>query len=845
MPMRSIAQITLPPEIEELLSGESVPTEGRLAEIAAALATLKREAVQYRASYGIEETWRNCQDSYHGIDDLNREEFRGLTWIKPTTINAPVTTTGGHRGGNDKRSTAFVRLTSRYVDAGSAKIGEILVPGDDKAFSFEPTPVPNLMKGREDLSPLRDANGQPMERYLQPGESAPPSGPPGMDPQPGMTAQAPGAPLAPTVPLTTKDLVEEALTTAREKARKAERQVYDWMVECQAPRELRRVLDNGALFGVGVLKGPFPDYKRSIAMSQDLETDGVAVHIQQRMIPSVKSVSPWNVFPDPACGEYIRDGDYVFEREFFSKRRLRKLKGLPGYLNEQIDRAIEIGPSTPEQTGLDPNDQLNKHQYELWYFTGTISREDFAILNQSSAKDLPREQDDVYAVVTMVNDIVIKATMNPLDSGEIPYHNFPWQTRAGYWAGVGVAEQIQIPQRIVNAATRALLNNAGISAGPQIVIDQMGITPANQEWVVTPNKIWYKANDGSTDDVRKAFTTFVIPNVGGPLMDVIQYGMRLAEETSSIPLITQGHSGVTTPQTLGATQLQNNNANQLLRKIGFAFDDHVTVPLITMSYEYLLLDPNVSNDLKGDFVIHAHGSIAMIERSIQDQTIAQMTPLAENPIFGVNPKKWFAVLAKSKKLDPILFQYTKEEQDALDKQPKPQPPAIEVANIKAKMQQMQIQADQQRIQAEHALERELAQLDGQVALEAETMRNTTAQLRAKLDVDRDTVYVQAETMRTQSTYDGKLRELQLKKDLALMDYAAQHQLSLETVRAKLEDTAMRLRVQKELSAANHSVALHTSANDRARDHARQRPAAQVTPPTEPAGRAPTGQAFEA
>lgn len=841
-----------------MLGCEPEPTEDRLADIAAALVTLKREAVQHRASYGIEETWRNCQDAYHGIDDLNRDEFRGLTWIKPTTINAPITTSGATRGGSDKRSTAFVRLTSRYVDAGSAKIAEILVPGDDKAFSFEPTPVPDLIKGRDDLTQLLNAAGQPMERYLKPGEAAPqPAAQQAPQPMPGQSMSGqpmPGQPMPgqpvpggapPTVPLVTKDLVEEALTKARESAKKAERQIFDWMVECQAPRELRRLLDNGALFGVGVLKGPFPDYKRSIAVTKGPSESSSAIQIKETIIPSVKSVSPWNIFPDPACGEYIKDGDYVFEREFFSKRRLRKLKGLPGYLNDQIEKAIAAGPTTPSTSGLDPNDQLNKHQYELWYFTGTLSREDFTLLNQDAAKSLPKNQKDVFAVVTMVNDIVIKATMNPLDSGELPYHNFPWQTRTGYWAGIGVAEQVQIPQRIVNASTRALLNNAGISAGPQIVIDQMGITPANGEWVVTPNKIWYKANDGSTDDVRKSFTTFVIPNVGGPLMDVIQYGMRLAEETSSIPLITQGLSGVSTPQTLGATQLQNNNANQLLRKIGYAFDGHVTVRLVQMYYEYLLLDPSISDDLKGDFTINAHGSIAMVERSIQDQTIAQMTPLAENPIFGVNPKKWFAVLAKSKKLDPILFQYTKEEQDAIDQQPKPQPPAIEVANIKAKMQQVQIQADQQRIQAEHALERELAQLDGQVALEAEKMRNTTAQLRSKLDVDRDTIYVQSETQRTQAEYDGKMRELQLKKDLALMDYAAQHQMSLETVRAKLEDTAMRLRVQKELSAANHSVALSTANQDRQLARETARPVATITPPTEPAGRAPSGKAFEA
>ena len=850
MQTRNIDDIQLPPEIEAALAGEmhgeSTPSPERLAEISGELATLKREAVQFRAAHGIENTWINCQEAYHGIDDANRDEFRGLTWIKPTTINAPVTTSAGPKGtAIDKRSTAFVRLTSRYVDAGAAKIGEIVLSGDDKAFSLSPTPVPDLIKGKGDLGQVRDASGQPMERYAAPHEIPAPMAP--------LQSEGPAQPAAPpqpeapppTVPLTTKDLAEEAMTMAREKARLAEEQIFDWLVDSQYPREGRRLLKNSALLGVGVLKGPFPDYKRSIARLSDPETKSETIEIKQTLFPRVKSVSPWNIFPDPACGEVLRDGDYIFEREFFSKGRLNKLKGLPGYLDDQIDLAIKAGPNAEQSIGRNPNEQVNKHQYELWYFTGTISRDRFATVNAKSAKTLPNDQDDVFAIVTMVNDFVIKATLNPLDSGDLPYYNMPWQTRDGYWAGVGVAEQIQIPQRIVNASTRALLNNAGISAGPQIVIDREGIEPANNEWVVTPNKIWYRTTDAGTDDVRKSFTTFVIPNVTDQLMKIIEYGKSLAEEVSSIPLITQGQSGDTTPETLGAAQLQNNNANQLLRDIGYGLDDYVTVWLIQNMYQYLLLDPNVSSDKKGDFNIFAHGSVAMIERSIADQTIAQMTPLAENPMFGVNPKKWFALLAKSKKLDPVLFQYTPDEQAKMDAQPKPQPPAIEVANIKAKMAQMQMQADQQQAQAEQALERELAQLDAQTSMEAAKLQATTMEMRAKLDTDRDTAYVQAETTRTQNDYDGKLRELQLKKDLALMDYASKHQMSLEQVKAKLADTAMKLRVTKELAAADHSVSLHTHAIDTKADLYKHRNPPPAAPVVEPPGRAPAGKSYQA
>ena len=47
------------------------------------------------------------------------------------------------------------------------------------------------------------------------------------------------------------------------------------------------------------------------------------------------------------------------------------------------------------------------------------------------------------------------------------------QGRALGWRGCG--RQISMPQRMVNAATRALLNNAGLSSGVQIILDQLGV----------------------------------------------------------------------------------------------------------------------------------------------------------------------------------------------------------------------------------------------------------------------------------------------------------------------------------------------------------------------------------
>lgn len=765
----------LPEEVQALLAEHQQQSAELLSAVGLSIARRRDEAKGARRHSGIEDTWLDSEESYLGIDDANRAEFSAARWIKPTSMDGPITT-ARRITGEEIKSNVFVRLTSRYVDAGAAKLGEILLPIDDKAFSFGPTPIPDLVKGMNDNSQVVH-EGQPLERPPKPGEQGP------------------------TQPLTVKDLAEENMQLAEKKAKRAEKRIYDWMVECQYQAEVRKVIFDAARIGVGVLKAPFP--KPLKAMSMSANKGEAALQIEKKIIPASKWVDPWNIYPDPACGESIQNGAYIFERDYLSSKQLRDLKNLDGYIPSQIDKVLKEGPNkiavdNPQR----PDQQQIKERFEVWYYYGALRKEEMEICRQGSTRDISKQE--VYAIVTMVNDSVIRAAFNPLDSGQFPYHNVPWQRRSGHWSGVGVGEQVRMPQRMVNAATRAMLNNAGKSAGCQFIIDQGAIVPGDGRWTLAPDKIWYKSADSVIDDVRKAFTSITIPNMTPQLMTVVEYAFRLAEESTSIPLISQGQSGPTTPETYGATQLQNSNANQLLRSIGYAFDDFVTEPVVRQYYEWLLLDPEVPDDEKGDFHINAHGSVALVERAIQDQTIMGLGQMVKDPAFGIDPKKWFKMMAKSKRLDPRELQYTDEEMAELAKQPPPPAPVVQAATIRAEMDKQKLAVSQQ---------------------ESEKNRQVSLQ-KVKADTDRDTVYVQAESERTRVMAEAKMREIEAKRELAMLDYANKHQISLENVKAMLAKTAMTLAAQKQLAGVKGK-------------------APQVAQPAvEPPGRAPNGQRFQ-
>lgn len=764
----------LPQEVQDEILRTDVAKTEQLQALAAHIAALRDEAVAARKESGIENTWLECEEAYLGIDDLNRAEFSQSKWAKPMTMEGGlirVTKTG-----DDTKATAFVMGTARYVDAGTAKVCEISLAVDGKPFTLKATPVPEMDDAEGDDTPAEQITGESM---------------PGPDGQ----------------PVTVDTLVKHQKSKAEKAAEKACERIYDWMVEYKHPAEMRKIIHDGARIGTGVLHGPIPEVSKVRKVSRvpaEVSAEmpvasAIALTFVEQIKPVARWVDPWNFYPAPGCGEDIHKGGHVFELDRMLASGLAALSG-PGWLKDAIKEVIKEGPNKANQEHGNPQKVPHNKQFEVWHFTGKIARAAFKAANEEQAKELQDGVDEVQAVVTLVNGRVIRAIRPVLESERLPYRVFNWRRRAGHWAGVGVAEQVKTAQKIVNAATRAMLNNAGMSAGSQVVMLMDSLIPASANGMkLTPDKLWYldPKNAAGIDDVRKAFAAFEWPNKTPELMQIVEYGFKLFEEHSSIPLITQGQSGDTTPDTFGGQQLQDNNANQLLRDVGFHLNDMVTTPLVDDFYEWLLLDPDVPDDEKGDYKVDTSGALALIEKALQDQFIPQLVTASLNPAYELHPGRCMEALLRTKRLPPEQFQLTEAEKKAKAEQPPPKAPAVEAAEIRA---QAQIQTAQSRDQ-----------------LAAQKNQN---------DLDRDRVYNQVMAGREAANAQHNVEKLALERDLALLKYANDRQISLEQAKVQLARDTMKLQVQRELAGADGK-------------------GPQVaTPEVEPAGRAPDGEAFQ-
>lgn len=714
----------------------------------------RAEAIQGRSSSGIEKEWEGDEEFYIGIDDANRHEY-AETAQKPTASGATATT---RRRKN--KSTIFPNITQQYVDAAAARIGDMLLPTDDRNFELKPTPIPDL------VIPPQLLEQDPQAQIQMGGQSIPAT----------EVAQA----------------IEQMKAEAKKKAEAGQLWIDDRLVECQWHAEVRKIIDDCARIGSGVLKGPFP-IKQTV---KAWITEGGMSRLEMKDLikPGSKRVDPWNLFPDPNCGENLHDGAYVFERDYMGEQKVRALKGLPGYIDEQLDKVLKEGPAKYVASGKVPWSEKNgdkKSRFEVWYYHGIVKAEEMlaalecAYLKPENEDGEPDESwreeltegESIDVMLTVINDQIVRASFNPLDSGAFPYDIIPWKRRPNMPWGIGVARQMRTPQRIVTGASRFLMDNAGLAGGPQIILKK-GLKPVDGKREVVPLKFWL-ADEDDGKPAGDYIHSVTIPIQEAPLLNIIQYGMKMAEDVTGLPMLLQGQQGKA-PDTVGGMTILNNNGTAVLRRIARLFDSCITEPHITRYYDWMMAYEE-DDSLKGEFVIDARGSSALVERDLQNQEMPQILQMCLNPLFEKSPKRAMDEYLKSRRFDPKMFDLTDEEKAELASRQPPPDPRIQAAEIASK-----------------------------TALEIAGMKKDTEDKR-----------IEVSSADNQMDAKVALEDIAARLEIATSGNATTRETSLAQIKKDLAAITMKLSVQKELA-----------------------PGPQVaTPASEPPQRAKKGQAF--
>lgn len=667
------------------------------------------EAVRARASAGIDTQWTEDDQYYNGNYDYENAITKGRT-----TEDTP-------RKIHVNRANEFLNITRKYTDASSAKLSDMLIPNDDKNFSILPTPIPDYEDLLKDQTPVLDPQTM----------------------QPMVNAQQ--------QPKTLGEEIKEQHEKALVRARNGQTRIYDWLVECDFEGEIRTVIESTARLGVGVIKGAYPEQRKIVKVRRTGQESSIS--ITQEIKPASKAISAWNFFPDGSCGDNIHNGAFVCERDLVTRRTIEKLLDDKTYIKRNIIRVLKEKPERITAFGKDSSQ--DKRSYELWYFYGRVSRDDFIIAG-GELEDEQVELDNVDAMVVMINNKIIKVALNPDETGEFPYDVMPYSKKEGTWIGDGVPRQMRTAQRLINAGINAMMDNHALSSGSILFVRKKGVTPQNGTWSITPHKVYLV--DDEVVDIRNAFSQFQVASNLRESVELIQFGLKMAEDVTGLPMLLQGQIGGA-PDTLGGMQILNNNASTVLRRLARLFDEHITEPHINR-YHRWLIQYGENEEEKCDAVIQARGSTSLVERDIQNQTISQMLQLSLNPAYGIDPKRAFREFLKAQRLDPNEFVYSEKEMQEMmqQSQQQPQDPRLVTAQINQQIKAQELEAKTFDAQVDREFEMQKLQMQ----LELETMKMANAR---ELTLEQLKAELSKVAMRVKSDREMFASEVQLKRDV--------------------------------------------------------------------------------
>lgn len=635
-----------------------------------------------------------------------------------------------------KKSTLFINQTRSKSNACEARLSDMLFPTDDKNWGIKPTPVPELTSAaRDDLQRAKDLAAQATQMLGG-----------GQDPTPASEIVAAQAQAH-------ADIASQAtaeMDEARKRAEAMQAEIDDQLTECGYNIQCRDTIRDAARIGTGVMKGPVGATDRVRRSWKKTVVEGGAEIYQLEMTadprPAYYHVDYWGFFPEPDA-RTLDESESFFERHMLTKKGLRALAREPGFDREAIRRLLKDEPATSLPTYMselrgitDENTAPSDGRYQAWEYRGPLTAEDMRLLCTCLARDDIAEKfageeidplTEIAVVLWFCQGEVLKFGVHHLDSGEAIYSVYNLEKDdASIW-GFGIPYIMRNSQKAMNGAWRMMMDNAGLSSGPQIEVDRSVIEPADENWIFTPRKIWFRLPSAPAG--KDGIKTYNIESHQGELAAIIQLAKQFVDEETAITILAQGEQGTHTTQTSSGMALLMNAVNVVFRRMVKGFDDDVTVPNIRRLYDWnMQFSPK--EHIKGDFEVDARGSSVLLVREIQSQNLMVLLGFTAHPVLGLLLNA-AALLRKTAQSMMIPADEVVKTDDEIKRQ--------------AEMMKAQPQPQEEDPTAELALKREIAEIDAKSRVEVATINHQTAmmtlaeqrnmtldELRGKLDLKK-------------------------------------------------------------------------------------------------------------
>jgi len=469
--------------------------------------------------------------------------------------------------------------------------------------------------------------------------------------------------------------------------------------------EIRKAAKDWAILGTGIVKCPTNSTKVKKTYVRSQTSDGKYIRVPKLApisTPSVYRVDPWYFFPDDSVTDIDKAEDTI-EVHPLSKSELRELMYNPAFLADQIAPALEE-PPTPYMNSpfndpayLTQGINLLKDRYLVLEYHGPVKRSDLEILGRTPAVD--NGEDEFMAEIWVVNHRVIRFEFSNLEGCyRCPYAVVPWLQDPASIFGFGIPMEVRDQQRVINETYHMMLDNAGISAGPQVIIDTTLIQQVEGGLECTPFKVWVAKEYGT--DTSKAIQFFVPPNNYEGLQAVFLLANQLADSESGVnDMLPNGPSGAGDSAT-GMAIMQQNASSPLFYK-SEQWDDKITRTIIQMLLDWEM-QYNENDLIKGTYDVDVRTSTANLQSSLNQQKIEKMSmEIAQGSPIGewIKMDEWNQLRLADARL-PYKQVVKSPEELARERAQRPPPPP-DPNLLKAQAAMEKVQVDKARVELEN------------------------------------------------------------------------------------------------------------------------------------------------
>ena len=525
------------------------------------------------------------------------------------------------------KSSLFINQTRPKTNVMESRLSDMLFPTDDRNWGIGPTPVPELTVEAENMA--QDAVDMKVRAVANPEDGK----------QQEMSERADGK-LA---------MIESTMDEAKKRARAMEEEIDDHLRECKYSIQARDVIKDGCKLGTGIMKGPVTDGKyrsRWQKAKEGLMANVFSLNYEEDSRPAFWRVDPWNFFPDSDATN-MEENEAVYERHMLNKKQLRRMARQPGFDRDAIRRLLKNKPQATVPSYLADlrsitssyNDML-KDRYHVWEYHGPLTAEDMqqlaiALGEPEKAADMGEDidpLDEILVVVWFCQGEIMKFGIHHLDSGDSIYSVFNLEKDEASIFGFGIPHIMRDPQKALAGAWRVLMDNMGLSSGPQIVINEDVIEPVDGIWELVPRKLWKRKGAAPPD--KKPFEMFDIPSHMEDLLKVIEVSKQNIDEETALPMLAQGEQGTQVTKTAQGMSILMNSVNVVFRRIVKNWDDDMTTENVRRMYDWLMQFSDKEH-IKGDYQVDARGTSVLLVREMQSANMmAFLTQFGAHPVLG-------------------------------------------------------------------------------------------------------------------------------------------------------------------------------------------------------------------